>query len=71
MFGSGRVKDQFTKTCWLTPGDPRERAKIILKLVFLIRKHFFLKKSRALSNRKKLQKSLRFFSGCTGWQRTR
>ena len=43
-------------------------AKINLKVSYLIWRQVFCKKQRALSNREKFQKCLKFDSGCTVWQ---
>ena len=69
-YGQKPVKDQFTKCCRLTPRDLRERVKIIFKLLLLTRRYVLRKNQRALSKREKLQKSLKYDSGCTVWQGT-
>ena len=69
-YGQKPVKDQFTKCCRLTPRDLRERVKIIFKLLLLTRRYVLRKNQRALSMREKLQKSLKYDSGCTVWQGT-
>ena len=61
---------QFTRFVRLTVRDPKEGAKIILKLLFVTRKRVLIKNQRTLSNKEKLRKWLIFDSGCTGWQST-
>ena len=46
--------------------NPREEAKTISKLLFLTQRRAFRKKQQELSNREKLQKFLKYDSGCTG-----
>ena len=46
------------------------REVIISKLLFLIRRYVLKKDHKALSKIEKLQKSLKFDSGCTAWQST-
>ena len=56
---------QFTNLRQLTSGAIEERAKFNLKILYLIRKKILSKNQRALSNREKLQKCLKFDFGCT------
>ena len=44
------AKYQFTELVGLNVINPREGAKIILKLLFLSRRRFLIKNQRALSN---------------------
>ena len=64
------AKDQYTTFCRLTSRNLRKEAKMILKLLFLIRRLNLRKNQRAQSNREKLQKCLKFDSGCNVWQCT-
>ena len=61
------VKYKFTTFGRLNVRDPREGAKIILKLLFLTRRRLLMKNQRALSNREKVQHWLLFDYGCIGW----
>ena len=51
------AKGQYNKLCRLIARNLREEVKIILKLLFLIRRLNLRKKQRPLSNREKLQKN--------------
>ena len=63
------AKVQFTALCRLTSGSTRKGAKIKfkdnIKIVFLNRRQPLSKNERALRNRQKFQKCLKFDSGCT------
>ena len=54
------AKQQFTKLCRGSSGIIREGAKIHSKIPYLIQRQVLSKIQRALSNREKLQKCLKF-----------
>ena len=64
-----QFQDQFTKLCWLNSGAIMEGGKIISNHTYLIWR-YTLSKNQRLSIREKLQKYLKFDSGCTVWQST-
>ena len=59
---------QFTTVGQLTPRDPKEGAKIILKFLFVTRKRVFKKNQRAIRKEEKKRESLIFDFGCIGCQ---
>ena len=59
------VKYRFKKLSQLTERDPREGAKIVLKLLYLTLRRLLTKNQRALSNRENCRKWFMFDSGCT------
>ena len=59
------AKQQFTRLCWMISGAIREGAKINFELPHLFRRQVWIKNQKTLSKREKLQKCLKFDSGCT------
>ena len=49
-------KDEFIKVGRMTPTDPKEEAKIILKFLFVTRKRVFRKKQRTIPKKIKSEK---------------